>query len=342
MSLPSGYTRLRYIQSSGTQYINTEFIPNQDTRVVCDFQMTVTTGGWPIFGSRYSGSKQTYTFGSTSTNNCWVSGYNASGINSGVVEDAKRHTVDKNKNICYLDGTAIATSAYAAFTCPSSLWLFRFYAGDGDNAVYGKMLLFSCQIYDNGTMVRDFVPAKNSGGTVGLYDTVNGVFYTNAGTGAFAGEIASGPVEGAGASLVDGVSYGINGGKCMVGGTAYAITEGKTMVGGTAYLIGESVPGIPVTITGSGNASTCYATINGKKYTAATSGVEVFPGDVITLCIYSAGKGYNAYLYIDETRVATATNQTKTYNWTVPEGKETIDINLSAGSNYTNIRITTT
>ena len=34
MSLPSGYTPLEYIKSSGTQYINTGFNPNQNTRKV--------------------------------------------------------------------------------------------------------------------------------------------------------------------------------------------------------------------------------------------------------------------------------------------------------------------
>ena len=47
------------------------------------------------------------------------------------------------------------------------------------------MKLYSCQIYDNGTLVRDFIAAKLSDGTVGLYDTVNSQFYSNAGTGTF-------------------------------------------------------------------------------------------------------------------------------------------------------------
>ena len=33
MALPSGYTPLEYIKASGTQYINTGFLPNQDTTV---------------------------------------------------------------------------------------------------------------------------------------------------------------------------------------------------------------------------------------------------------------------------------------------------------------------
>lgn len=46
-SLPAGYTELEYIQSSGTQYIDTGFRANQDTKVILDVQVlrTHTTAG---------------------------------------------------------------------------------------------------------------------------------------------------------------------------------------------------------------------------------------------------------------------------------------------------------
>ena len=48
-----------------------------------------------------------------------------------------------------------------------------------------SMQLYSCQIYDNGTLIRDFVPSQDPTGNVGLYDLVGAQFYGNAGTGAF-------------------------------------------------------------------------------------------------------------------------------------------------------------
>ena len=45
--------------------------------------------------------------------------------------------------------------------------------------------IYSCQIYDNGSLVRDYVPCINNDGTIGLWDDVNSVFYGNAGTGSF-------------------------------------------------------------------------------------------------------------------------------------------------------------
>lgn len=189
--LPSGYIQLEYIQSAGLQYIDTGFVPNQDTRVIAEFESLIATGGFPVFGSRQSGSSRTYTFGTTGVNNCWLSGYNNGSVNSGKKGDTARHIVDKNKAVCYLDGVAIATSTYANFTSPSALWIFRFYSGDGDNEAYGELKMYACKVYDNGNLVRDFVPCKNASGAVGLYDLVGKQFYGNAGTGTFtAGEVA--------------------------------------------------------------------------------------------------------------------------------------------------------
>ena len=50
---------------------------------------------------------------------------------------------------------------------------------------YASMKLYSCKIYNADTLVRDFIPCKNPSGTVGLYDTVNGTYYGNSGTGVF-------------------------------------------------------------------------------------------------------------------------------------------------------------
>ena len=42
------------------------------------------------------------------------------------------------------------------------------------------------KIWDNGTLIRDLIPAKRiSDGVTGLYDIVNDKFYTNAGSGTF-------------------------------------------------------------------------------------------------------------------------------------------------------------
>lgn len=84
---------------------------------------------------------------------------------------------------------------------------------------------------------------------------------------------------------------------------------------------------IAVTITGSGNESKCYATINGtKRYSAGTH--EVNTGDNIKFGVL--GKTSKGSVTIDGTQVLEATGSaTQTYNWTVPYGISTIEIAMA-------------
>jgi hypothetical protein len=56
VTLPSGYTEVEYIESSGTQYIDTDFKPKYNSRVVMDVS-DVSSDGWSaLFGARDTAS----------------------------------------------------------------------------------------------------------------------------------------------------------------------------------------------------------------------------------------------------------------------------------------------
>lgn len=182
VELPEGYTQLEYIESTGTQYIDTGFIPNQDTRVVCDSH-SLTTSTTAIFGCRKDTGGNlgfaAYTNGGNinlTYNGSWITGNSYSGDR--VVVD-----FDSPNGICSFEGTQVSI-AKATFQPTLSMYLFAFNTG-GTASDIGSLTIYSCKIFDNGTLVRNFIPAKNSGGTIGLYDVVNNKFYTNAGSGTF-------------------------------------------------------------------------------------------------------------------------------------------------------------
>lgn len=194
--LPDGYTQLEYIESSGTQHIDTGFKPNQDTKVVIDANWTTndTSNNSALFGVRTSSSSKGYYWGWMATAAC-RSGYNASYYYEWRIDPTVRRSVIKDKNTTTVDGTSHSWD-YATFQCDYNMSLF---ALNQANTIqwYAKARIYSCKIYDNGTLIRDYVPCKNSSGTVGLYDIVNGVFYDNAGTDAFTAgaEVELPPVE---------------------------------------------------------------------------------------------------------------------------------------------------
>ena len=162
--LPEGYTQLNYIQSTGTQYIDTGIPAKDITDSFIDFRfVSVGTAELEVMATYVDG------------NNCLQCGWTGSAFMTG-----KGATYSQTA-----DPTARTTATCVPVGTPAStVYLF---AQNQDNAPKWKCKaeIYSCNISTAVGKVRDFIPCKNSSGTLGLYDTVNGIFYTNAGTGTF-------------------------------------------------------------------------------------------------------------------------------------------------------------
>lgn len=180
--LPTGYTQLEYIKTTGTQYIDTGFVADSNTRVVFTYTPD-NTKNTVLFGSRTSttSSDMYYVLHANNTD-AFRSDYGRNKLETGVTPTTKT-TIDKNKNVTII-GSYTGTSPEATFTCSSTLPLFAGNTG-GVVSQFTSLYFYSGKIYDNGTLIRDFVPCKNLDGVIGLYDIVNDEFYQNAGTGDF-------------------------------------------------------------------------------------------------------------------------------------------------------------
>ena len=186
--LPSGYTELAYIQSSGTQYIDTGFKHNQNTRVVMHVKpVSITANAWAFEGRTAVDKNKKGVFFYFSSGSLWNADYyDGSGRKSfsGISSTADLN-IDYDKNTCTINGLSVNFTA-KTFQSTFNLTLLACNTG-GTVAGHLSAKLYSCQIYDNGTLVRDFKSCINASGDVGLFDMVNQQFYGNAGTGVFTG-----------------------------------------------------------------------------------------------------------------------------------------------------------
>lgn len=188
MSLPIGASRLNWIQSTGTQYLDTQFQPNSNTKVVIDFQAENFSRN--IFGARKGWKNDAFALH-------WNdAGASAVQINDSAIAiaasytDFLRHTVEMTASSLTIDGSVAASYSSGTFETGKSMYIALANGAESDGFWQGK--IYSCQIYDNGTLVRDYIPCKLADGSVGLWDDVEGKFYGNAGTGAFtAGPVVS-------------------------------------------------------------------------------------------------------------------------------------------------------
>ena len=190
-TLPSDYIQLEYIQSSGSQYINTGFKPNQDTKIsiTVDFPLSGTT--W-LYGSRTSAGSNSFGFLCESGSR-YRFDY-ASSTNELATKPTGKFTIDSDKNKCYINGELVFTATYTTFASPVNMYIFN-NNNNGSLSGGSSAKLYNCSIYDNGVLIRNFIPCKTESGTVGLYDSVNNQFYQNAGSGTFIAGPEIPPVE---------------------------------------------------------------------------------------------------------------------------------------------------
>lgn len=176
-----GYTQLEYIESSGTQYINTGVPFNTKIKIELDVLFTTLAPEnqiWGFTGNARCGigtsGSSWWLMGGTITTNTWYStSYELNGSNC----------------ILKVNG-ATTTLAMPIATPTNNAMLFGCIYTAGSSTVNHKCSARkkNIKIYSNNTLVRDFIPViRHSDGQIGLLDLVHLKFYGNSGSGVFVG-----------------------------------------------------------------------------------------------------------------------------------------------------------
>lgn len=188
-----GYTPIEYLESTGTQYIDTGYIPNQDTGIKTKGMFnSVINDQTYMFGSGQSYSSSTFEFYAWDQKlsfNYFNRYYEIDSIEVGdtVVIDWNKNIINYSKN----DGPYVeVVHQYGDFVSPYNMIVFGNQRPTVINA--GKVKIYYFKIYDNGTLVRDFIPVLDKDDVPCMYDLVEYKFYYNAGTGDF----IAGPIIG--------------------------------------------------------------------------------------------------------------------------------------------------
>lgn len=188
-TLPEDYRQIPYIESTGTQYIDTGFQPDQNTRIVMEVQVTEQdTSTICIFGARNEAiASATLACVLWSMNNGTTIRSDYFGDNKTVSFDmpGRLVRVDKNGHICMVNNVVLTNELDLGHSALSLYLLTCNNAGSVNSAYNTKAKLYACKIYDKGTLVRDFVPVEDIGGAIGMFDLIGQTFYGNAGTGVF-------------------------------------------------------------------------------------------------------------------------------------------------------------
>ena len=196
--LPSGYTQVEYIETSGTQFIDTGINGHMGYDYEINFQFVeggaISTDIWGVSDvSDYSFTyNMSFTYGGLggmcfriTLDDAWLSQLGSA--------DTEKHTYKIKDGKWYLDSASSNIPenkrSYAFSHHP---YLGGINYGSGRKTLAAPAKYYSYKVWDlDGNLIQDFVPCISPYSEVGFYDIVNNIFYSNSGSGDF---IAGDPV----------------------------------------------------------------------------------------------------------------------------------------------------
>lgn len=178
------YTKLKYIESTGVEAIDTGVIASDDITINCDFSALVFNDNRNyiigVFKQSSSTANRTQFSYSSSSLFGWGDGFEFS---SSLTLNTNKHNLTMNKTSFTFDGNKVYTvSSHTFDSSADTIYLFGCHNG---SVTLNGVRIYACKIFNNGTLVRNLIPSKNASGVAGMYDTVTKTFLTNVGTGAF-------------------------------------------------------------------------------------------------------------------------------------------------------------
>lgn len=192
--LPNEYQEVEYIESSGTQYINTGVLGKAS--IGYDMEVKIKAYGieYGVLATSTNINRPHYVLQAHSgALRLYLTKPGSTGATTNVVtyqsDTTDFHVVTynvENDFKAYYDGAYKATSSVQ--DTPDIPYPFTIFARNIGGVVqkYSYSIIKYLKMYDAGVLIRNFIPCyRKSDNEIGMYDTVEKNFYTNKGTGVF-------------------------------------------------------------------------------------------------------------------------------------------------------------
>lgn len=180
-SLYEFYEYLASIQGNG-QYINTGYNPTNNTSI---YIKATPVNGTSVFGCAQGDTcfNMTTSGDLTRTYFYWGNQSHRDAFINSICNQTHYFTLDNTRST--FNGNTLGTYSNYSFSIGYPIALFARNVNGGINDI-GACRIYECDIYESGVLQRSFHPAKRkSDGVVGMYDSITGGFYANAGSGSW-------------------------------------------------------------------------------------------------------------------------------------------------------------
>ena len=204
MTRENGIEKLAWIQSTGTQYIDTLYKPRTNTILEMDIQFVeneytkkpnnvVKGNDNNFFGVAFLDNLFSANFGETYTQYSQIYYWNNIPNSPGSQIYSQTYNNITDRSVMLIQNNKVDFLGITRELAPkttnqdANMFLFGLNNIRKGTINYFKrynMKLYSCKIYEDDILIKDFIPAK-LGDKIGLYDNVSKRFHENKGTGEF-------------------------------------------------------------------------------------------------------------------------------------------------------------
>jgi hypothetical protein len=178
------YTPIEYLESTGTQYIDTGIVPALNTGIKIIFNSSNTTTNNPLYGSRKAYKNQSF--------DTWIYGATGCRIDIGDTENYIGILVPNTTyELQIIDSMIILDKRHIGTYTPieySEYCIYIFNINNANQAMQASgytVKIYEVIIYEGSNILQHFIPVLDANGVACMYDKVEKKFYYNAGTGDF-------------------------------------------------------------------------------------------------------------------------------------------------------------
>lgn len=188
-NVPQEYQEVEYLESTGTQWIKSNYIPNENTRVECEARYTENTAG-SLFGARTSNPSNSYIQTSLlSSYSTFLFGCGNQYFTNIGYYDLDKHTFytdSKNKKYGWDTGHEYNGGIFNNNDSNIKLVIFGLWHDERGIIDLVKAQIFGIKAEDLDGIAFLYTPCyRKSDGVAGMWDAVSGQLFTNQGTGEF-------------------------------------------------------------------------------------------------------------------------------------------------------------
>lgn len=188
--VPAGYRKLDFLESTGTQWIDTGVKLSSESEVKCEWE---TTEDYSELDSTYT--KVVYGVEESPTVRFTLYSIQAKRMRFDCptiiwaekpIKDARYKTEHSQTNGVYVNDDKIGNFQSEAFACTRNAQLFN-----RSGSYYFTGRIYSFTISSSGEMQLDYAPCITPEGKLGMYNKVDGSFQENKGSGSFIAGLAT-------------------------------------------------------------------------------------------------------------------------------------------------------